>query len=835
MSFVEYNSKKNHVNNNILYLNNKGIKDIADIENLSDLINLKELYLERNNISEIKGLENLVNLEVLGLAENQISEIKGLDTLQSLTFLDLYSNPILEIKGLDNLVNLKDLHIGNCKIDELKGLDSLFNLETLDIEVTEITEIKNLENLSNLETIFLSSNKITEIKGLDSLTKLRQLDLENNKISIIEGLNNLKNLEFLTLFSNKILKIEGLDKLQNLKQLSLDDNLITEIENIEKCESLESLYLDKNKIKEIKNLSDLKNLENLGLSENLIDEIKGLDTLTRLKVFLLNDNQIEEIKGLENLKNLEELTLDHNKIKKVESLNELENIKHLFLSNNQINELEGLENLINLEDLELHNNKFKGIDELIIRRGTSLEEIRKYCKRKKTSRLPKYDFYDETKPYNENLQRFENILKGIDVAEFIKLGTFEEQEDIREMQNLFFYDQEPEITTLSHKSDILDKFIIHLVQIHSLKGIDYSKDNKIDFFLFFLSQFWDKEEMKQTGCLSYNTLEPRINKKVEEMLELSISIENKKPNMIVFPENSIPYNIISQLIEFAKINNLIIIGGLEHKKIENQAIFVNKAIIIDKGNYDFQIKQTPVRISSRKLDKPIQETIKCEKIPRIRIFETSLGRIAIFICRDFLRLNRIISAWASRNKVDFIVIPSLTSKILPFHTKLLNIFNQRTYPNLKIVFNNIGEYGGSEIFSITEVKRIEEYFRIGFRDNVGESIIIREIGEEIKEGYYILIGEFLSNWAKLERYLREILQSKNLDKKIRLSSVYQYFKILKDYKILHEYDYSGLNELRQFKNRVAHGDLIPSEDILRQYNSLLKSLFKKIQESLDFQ
>ena len=833
MSFVEYNGEKINIYDNILHLNKKGIKNITDIKNLSDQVNLKELYLDGNNIFELKGLENLINLEVLGLGENQIDEIKGLDTLLNLTFLDLYSNPLLEIKGLDSLVNLKDLYIGNCKIDEIKGLDTLINLETLDLEVTEIAEIKNLENLHNLQILFLSSNKITKMKGLNSLTRLKQLELESNKISIIQGLENLKKMEDLALFNNQISKIDGLDKLQNLRALGLDGNLITEIENLDNCESLESLWLDSNKIKEIKHLDELNELKDLGLAKNQIKEIKGLDSLTKLKVLLLYNNKIKEIKGLEKLKNLKELYLEHNEIQKIESLDQLEKLTHLTLSNNHIKELEGFENLINLEDLEIHNNEFMGIDELIIRRGTSIEEIRKYCREKKSNRLPKYDYYDKTKRYDENLQAFVDILNGIKEDEFIKIGTFEEQEDIREKQTLFFLEQIPEIMTLSERKVSPEKSIIHLIQLHSLKGINYPKDNKVEYFLFFLSQFWDKQEINQTNCLSYKTLEPRINQKIEEMLNLSNSIKKEKANMIVFPENSIPYKKIPRLIEFSKDNNLIIIGGLEHQKLENQELFINKAIIIDKGNYDFQIKQTPVRINSKKLDKPILEPIKCEKIPKIRIFETSLGRIAIFICRDFLRLNNRISDWIFRNRVDFIVIPSLTSKILPFHSKLLNMFNQRIYPNLKIIFNNVGEYGGSELFSIIEVKRIEEDFRTGLRDNVGESIIIRKIGEDIKEELYTLFGKFFNNWAKLEQTLRYIAGQRKLKREFKPYPFYRLFQLLHEKDILYEPDYSQLNILRDFRNKVVHGEITPSEQDLSRFNQLLESILKKLYQTFN--
>ena len=195
--------------------------------------------------------------------------------------------------------------------------------------------------------------------------------------------------------------------------------------------------------------------------------------------------------------------------------------------------------------------------------------------------------------------------------------------------------------------------------------------------------------------------------------------------MLIFPENSIPCKKVKDLIKLSNENNLIIIGGLEHKKTKNNHC-INITVIIDNGKIGYQIKQTP--IAKKNLDtKEIEyENIKCQSFPRIKIFETSIGKVAIFICKDFLRLCDIISDWAWKNDIDFIVIPSLTSKVLPFHYKLLNIFNYTDYDELKVLFINIGEYGGSEFFSIDNVKIIEERFRTNIRDNVGEIIIRRE-------------------------------------------------------------------------------------------------------------
>ena len=759
-------------------------------------------------------MENLTDLRVLDLSENQITEIKGLDSLKNLEFLSLYSNKIIELKGLENLIELKDLHIGGNRISNIENLDNLKNLITLDLSPNEITEIKNLEKLESLRILFLSENQIKEINGLDSLTNLKQLELDDNKLDEIKGLDHLKNLETLSLCGNNITEIKELKNCQNLKSLALEKNEILEIKDLKNFEELEDLWLDENKISKIENLENLKNLRALGLSENKIEEITGLDNLESLELLLLSNNQIQEIKGLDKLLNLEHLELENNVIKEIKGLSKLKKLKFLFLDENNITELEGLEDLDNLEVLKINNNEFKGLDEYIIRSGTSIEGIKNYCKKKKLRKLPQLEFYEEEKTYDDNLQKFAQLLKEIDEKEFIKVGTYEEDKSIKKMQNLFFYDQPLTIVDLSKKDLNLSNIRINLIQIHSLKGINYPKDDKIKFFLFYLSQFWDKTIIDNDGCLIYNELEDRASQKIDEMLELSITIEDKKPNLIVFPENTIPYNKIEDLVEFSKNNNLVIVGGLEHQTLENNDYFINKAIIIDRGLHDFQVKQTPVEIKSKKLQNPILEKILCQKIPEFKIFQTSIGRVAIFICRDFLRMNKIISEWVYRNKVDFIIIPSLTSKILPFHSKLLNIFNQRVYPHMKLIFTNVGEYGGSEMFSINHVKRIEENFRINNRDNVGETIVVREMYEEIKEDFYGLVGKFLTNFARLENSIRQFIFDYFPDQKIKHRTFYDSIRFLNKIGIL-KTEFHNLEILRNFRNKLVHVGFKPLESELK--------------------
>jgi len=58
---------------------------------------------------------------------------------------------------------------------------------------------------------------------------------------------------------------------------------------------------------------------------------------------------------------------------------------------------------------------------------------------------------------------------------------------------------------------------------------------------------------------------------------------------------------------------------------------------------------------------------------------------------------------------------------------MLRSLKYSDYPDLNIVYCNVGEYGGSEIFSVNEVGRIEENFKRKTIDNFGEIIVKRII------------------------------------------------------------------------------------------------------------
>ena len=185
-----------------------------------------------------------------------------------------------------------------------------------------------------------------------------------------------------------------------------------------------------------------------------------------------------------------------------------------------------------------------------------------------------------------------------------------------------------------------------------------------------------------------------------DVIETEPQRNSSKPNqtnkIIVFPENTIPRGKEDDLIRYSNDLQAVIVGGLVHFRPDNCDYYVNEAIIIEGNNVGYQVKQTPTLIRSKEIQEKI---ITRKQKPSINIFETSFGKMAIFICKDYLRFRNIIPTWAIANDVEFIIVPALTSKILPFYSRMIDTFLNVRPHNFQVLFANISHYGGSEVFS----------------------------------------------------------------------------------------------------------------------------------------
>ncbi|MEX1376242.1 MAG: hypothetical protein AB1Z23_02100 [Eubacteriales bacterium] len=265
-------------------------------ESISNLINLKSLYLTLDENTELKNvdwLSGLVNLESLTISNNSL---------------------ISDFSCLEQLKNLKTLGIYGSGID-LDVLEKLDFLEKLEITITDKRDFRYITDMNNLSEL-----RVRLDGGFPSLSgKLKNL----KKITILEGEGDGDTLD-----------IEPLCDLKSLESLIIPWMEYTEIDlsPIEKMTQLKELDLD---CREATNFPDLSNhimLEKLYVTD-IEDEafFEKIWTNRSLSFLYIVDCRLSDISQIVNMSNLETVVLFHTNIEDYTPLLQLENLKSLSI------------------------------------------------------------------------------------------------------------------------------------------------------------------------------------------------------------------------------------------------------------------------------------------------------------------------------------------------------------------------------------------------------------------------------------------------------------------------------------------------------------------------
>ena len=169
---------------------------------------MSELALQRIREAKAKHLTEL-DLSTCGLSQlpNELFELIWLKTL----FLD--GNQIRDVSPLAQLNNLSVLFLNGNNISNISSLAQLKHLDVLDLSGNEISDTSPLAQLTKLTVLSLRSNQISDISPVAQLINLTQLYLYNNQIRDITSLCELSNIKLLLLFGNKIRNIKPLIRL----------------------------------------------------------------------------------------------------------------------------------------------------------------------------------------------------------------------------------------------------------------------------------------------------------------------------------------------------------------------------------------------------------------------------------------------------------------------------------------------------------------------------------------------------------------------------------------------------------------------------------------------
>ncbi|KAJ7998959.1 hypothetical protein DPEC_G00210400 [Dallia pectoralis] len=371
-----------------LYLSYNKLTAI-DVEVFSNLLNLRELYLEHNQLTSIPDLgPAATNVTALYLSQNKILTIDGkrMRDLVSLETLDLSNNDITEVRGrgFPAGLQIKDLYLNNNQITLLEAgaLDQLSaSLQILRLSRNRISQVPvKAFQLSKLTQLYLEHNQLTSIPDLGpAATNVTALYLSQNKILTIDGkrMRDLVSLETLDLSNNDITEVrgQGFPAGLQIKDLYLSNNKITLLEAgalDQLSASLQILRLSRNRISQVPvKAFQLSKLTQLELNRNRLRQVEGLtfQGLASLEVLKLQRNNISKLTdgAFWGLAKMKVLHLEYNTLREVNSgsLYGLSSLQQLYLGNNSISHInpDGWRFCQRLRELSLSYNNLSRLDE----------------------------------------------------------------------------------------------------------------------------------------------------------------------------------------------------------------------------------------------------------------------------------------------------------------------------------------------------------------------------------------------------------------------------------------------------------------------------------------
>lgn len=288
-------------------------KDLNTPITKEELLQVKDLFLNTNEILDYSALKYMPNLKSLTVANAKIKDPSFFTTLKQLKHLALRGNEFSDVTPL-------------VKMD---------NLDSLDLSNNKITNVAPLIEMKNVKSLYLSGNQIEDVTALAKMEQLDYLNLANNKITNVAPLSALKNVTYLTLAGNQIEDIKPLYSLP-LKDLVLTRNKVKDLSGIEQMKQLEELWIGKNEIKDVTPLSKMTQLKQLHLPNNELKDITPLSSLVKLQKLDLEANYISDLTPASNLKKLVFLSFVANEIRDVRPVIELSKTAYINVQNQKV-------------------------------------------------------------------------------------------------------------------------------------------------------------------------------------------------------------------------------------------------------------------------------------------------------------------------------------------------------------------------------------------------------------------------------------------------------------------------------------------------------------------
>ncbi len=215
-----------------LNLSGCGLSTVAD---LAGVVKLTTLDLSSNTLRNLEPLTGMTGLRELYLQHNAITSVDKLAGLTNLTKLDLSYNSLTSVAPLGGCTRLEWLNVGNNLLKALDGFEAFTGLTHLYVDHNELFEVVVLENLTGLVELDISNNVIEYINELAALVNLEKMNCSHNELYYLPIFPKEAALNTLDASHNNIASLNPLSYLEQLTYLYVDYNDLTSLDAVADC------------------------------------------------------------------------------------------------------------------------------------------------------------------------------------------------------------------------------------------------------------------------------------------------------------------------------------------------------------------------------------------------------------------------------------------------------------------------------------------------------------------------------------------------------------------------------------------------------------------------
>jgi hypothetical protein len=252
-----------------------------------------------------------------------------------------------------------------------------------------------------------------------------------------------------------------------------------------------------------------------------------------------------------------------------------------------------------------------------------------------------------------------------------------------------------------------------------IKNISLGVKTKLSFVRIMVYQFRSNFQLDWGKDKIHELIFPRrINKFRDAIQKALIKAEEKKVDLLVFPELSVPEELIVEIEKWSTGKDIIVVAG-SHYKYSKQN---EKPISVSPIIYNGSVKGFTQKIESAYLEKGFIPEGGIQEGNTINIYrESPIGDFAVMICSDNLDEAEQVKGIIKKEELDFWIIPAF-QKNSNHHFKRMTVDVESSNSRYIIYCNNYNEFsdGKSSFFGETDNNIIEGLIDNKYTDNLPE-------------------------------------------------------------------------------------------------------------------